>query len=82
MFLENLNRIVEPVEEAYIGKQPNILAMEKCIDRLRKKYYEKMDIFDLVLMKNVEHDAEWQRLKELIEEQFGFHYFGRELSAE
>ena len=73
MFLENLNRIVEPVEEAYIGKQPNILAMEKCIDRLRKKYYEKMDIFDLVLMKNVEHDAEWQRLKELIEDQFGFY---------
>ena len=42
MFLENLNRIV-PVEEAYVGKQPNILAMEKCIDRLRKKYYEKME---------------------------------------
>ena len=72
MFLENLNRIV-PVEEAYVGKQPNILAMEKCIDRLRKKYYERMDIFDLVLMKNVEHDAEWQRLKELIEDQFGFY---------
>lgn len=73
MFLENLNRIVEPVEEAYVGKQPNILAMEKCIDRLRKKYYERMDIFDLVLLKNVEHDTEWQRLKELIEEQFGFY---------
>lgn len=41
MFLENLNRIVEPVEEAYVGKQPNILAMEKCIDRLRKSIMKR-----------------------------------------
>ena len=69
MFLDQ----IKPVDEAYIGKQPNLLAMEKCIDRIRKKYYEKYDILDLVLLKNVEHDPDWARLVELIEEQFGFY---------
>ena len=69
MFLDQ----IKPVDEAYIGKQPNLLAMEKCIDRIRKKYYEKYDVLDLVLLKNVEHDPDWARLVELIEEQFGFY---------
>lgn len=69
MFLDQ----IQSVDEAYIGKQPNLLAMEKCIDRIRKKYYEKYDVLDLVLLKNVEHDPDWQRLVELIEDQFGFY---------
>ena len=69
MFLDQ----IQSVDEAYIGKQPNLLAMEKCIDRIRKKYYEKYDILDLVLLKNVEHDPDWTRLVELLEEQFGFY---------
>lgn len=69
MFLDQ----IKPVDEAYIGKQPNLLAMEKCIDRIRKKYYEKYDVLDLVLLKNVEHDPDWSRLVELIEDQFGFY---------
>lgn len=69
MFLDQ----IKPVDEAYVGKQPNLLAMEKCIDRLRKKYYEKMDIFDVVLLKNVENDDDWHRFRDLIEEQFGFY---------
>ena len=69
MFLDQ----IQSVDEAYIGKQPNLLAMEKCIDRIRKKYYEKYDVLDLVLLKNVEHDPDWTRLVELLEEQFGFY---------
>lgn len=69
MFLDQ----IQSVDEAYIGKQPNLLAMEKCIDRIRKKYYEKYDVLDVVLLKNVEHDPDWARLVELIEEQFGFY---------
>lgn len=69
MFLDQ----IKPVDEAYVGKQPNLLAMEKCIDRLRKKYYTEGDVFDMVLLKNVEGDKDWTRFRELIEEQFGFH---------
>ena len=73
MFLDQIKPTSQPVDEAYIGKQANLLAMEKCIDRIRKKYYSKYDLLDLTLLKNVENDPDWQRLVELIEEQFGFY---------
>lgn len=72
MFLDQI-KPSQPVDEAYIGKQANLLAMEKCIDRIRQKYYAPYDLLDLTLLKNVENDPDWQRLVELIEEQFGFY---------
>ena len=36
MFLDQIKPASQPVDEAYIGKQANLLAMEKCIDRIRK----------------------------------------------
>lgn len=73
MFLDQIKPVSQPVDEAYIGKQTNLLAMEKCIERIRKKYYHAYDILDLVLLKNVETDPDWHRLIELIEDQFGFY---------
>lgn len=56
------------INEAYIGKDKIFLEMERCIHKVRNSGYSSA--FDSA---DVESDANWIRLKELLEEKFGFY---------
>ena len=68
--------ILDAVSEAYINKPRRCLEMEKCIERLRKKYTGNNDL-DTALASNalqtIASDADWLKWQKLLEDEFGFY---------
>lgn len=68
--------ILDTVSEAYINKPRRCLEMEKCIERLRKKYTGNNDL-DTALASNalqtIASDADWLKWQKLLEDEFGFY---------
>lgn len=58
------------ITEAYFGKSKLSIEMEKCIASLKSKYDNK---FSIATFGAIETSDEWQRLKHLIEKQYGFY---------
>lgn len=63
---------VAPVQEAYFGKNKNILEIEKNLGIIQNKYKNTSFIGGAGLG-IIEKSKEWLRIKELFEQEFGFH---------
>lgn len=69
-----INPDLHPVNEAYFGKAPKFVEMEKCIKAIRSKFGTGNALIGGTgLGGAVEQSVEWKKLRGLIEEQFGFY---------
>lgn len=69
-----INPDLHPVNEAYFGKAPKLVEMEKCIKAIRSKFGTGNSLIGGTgLGGAVEQSVEWKKLRGLIEEQFGFY---------
>ena len=67
--------ILDQINEAYINKTRRCLEMEKCIEKLRKKYMASDDLSTALgsnTMQTVASDSEWIKWQSLIEDESGF----------
>ncbi len=64
----DLNQQMRIFDEAYFGKNKNVLEIEKCIERIRTKYanFQKRNITDIY------NDPIFKKMVSCIEDEFGF----------
>ena len=67
-YIFDLNREMQIYNEAYFGKNKNLLEMQLCIEKLRVKYND----FSKRKMTDVYNDPIFKKFLKLIEDEFGF----------
>ena len=69
-----INSDLHSVNEAYFGKSPRLVEIERNIKAIRSKFGTGNSLIGGAgLGGAVEQSAEWKRIRTLIEEQFGFY---------
>lgn len=64
----DLDSEIQTYDEAYFGKSNELRQMEECIAKLKEEY---QDTF--MNIGNVENNANWKKLRKLLEDKFGFY---------
>ena len=67
-YVFNLDKEMQTYDEAYFGKNKNLLEMQMCIEKLRIKYVD----FYKRKMTDVYNDPIFKKFIKLIEDEFGF----------
>lgn len=64
----DLNAEIQTYDEAYFGKSNELKQMEDCIGKLKIEYQDSF-----MNIGNVENNPNWQKLRKLLEDKFGFY---------
>ena len=64
----DLSREMQVYGEAYFGKTKEFKQMEECIQSLKDEYQDS-----LLHLGNIENNSNWQKLRKLLEDKFGFY---------
>ena len=64
----DLSREMQVYDEAYFGKTKEFKQMEECIQNLKDEYQGS-----LLHLGNIENNDNWQKLRKLLEDKFGFY---------
>ena len=64
----DLSREMQVYGEAYFGKTKEFKQMEECIQNLKDEYQDS-----LLHLGNIENNSNWQKLRKLLEDKFGFY---------
>lgn len=64
----DLSREMQVYDEAYFGKTKEFKQMEECIQNLKDEYQDS-----LLHLGNIENNDNWQKLRKLLEDKFGFY---------
>ena len=64
----DLSKEMQVYEEAYFGKTKEFKQMEECIQKLKDEYQDS-----LLHLGNIENNSNWQKLRKLLEDKFGFY---------
>lgn len=64
----DLSREMQVYDEAYFGKTKEFKQMEECIQNLKDEYQDS-----LLHLGNIENNSNWQKLRKLLEDKFGFY---------
>lgn len=64
----DLSREMQVYDEAYFGKTKEFKQMEECIQNLKDEYQNS-----LLHLGNIENNSNWQKLRKLLEDKFGFY---------
>ena len=64
----DLSKEMQVYDEAYFGKTKEFKQMEECIQSLKDEYQDS-----LLHLGNIENNSNWQKLRKLLEDKFGFY---------
>lgn len=64
----DLSKEMQVYDEAYFGKTKEFKQMEECIQKLKDEYQDS-----LLHLGNIENNSNWQKLRKLLEDKFGFY---------
>lgn len=64
----DLDTEIQTYDEAYFGKSKELQQMEECISKLKQEYQDAILNFG-----NIERNPNWQQLRKLLEDKFGFY---------
>ena len=64
----DLSKEMQAYGEAYFGKTKEFKQMEECIQSLKDEYQDT-----LLHLGNIENNSNWQKLRKLLEDKFGFY---------
>lgn len=64
----DLSREMQVYGEAYFGKTKEFKQMEECIQKLKDEYQDSF-----LHLGNIENNSNWQKLRKLLEDKFGFY---------
>ena len=64
----DLSKEMQVYDEAYFGKTKEFKQMEECIQNLKDEYQDS-----LLHLGNIENNSNWQKLRKLLEDKFGFY---------
>ena len=64
----DLSKEMQVYGEAYFGKTKEFKQMEECIQKLKDEYQDS-----LLHLGNIENNSNWQKLRKLLEDKFGFY---------
>lgn len=67
-YIFDLSREMQVYGEAYFGKTKEFKQMEECIQSLKDEYQDT-----LLHLGNIENNSNWQKLRKLLEDKFGFY---------
>lgn len=67
-YIFDLSKEMQVYDEAYFGKTKEFKQMEECIQSLKDEYQDS-----LLHLGNIENNSNWQKLRKLLEDKFGFY---------